>query len=83
MGRYGDSTFDFSAQRVTASIGESMARLNVSYIDIILCHDVEFVDLEQIITETLPGARRRAHGNKYVFSPAMTWQIARLLHYLS
>lgn len=60
VGRYGDSTFDFSAERVTASIGESMARLNVSYIDLVLCHDVEFVDLDQIINETLPGAR--AHG---------------------
>lgn len=57
MGRYGDGTFDFSAARVASSLAESMARLHVSYVDIVFCHDVEFVDLDQIVTETLPGAK--------------------------
>ena len=36
-----------------------MRRLNVDYIDVIQCHDIEFVDVSQIIRETLPGAARR------------------------
>ena len=56
VGRYGQDVFDFSAQRVIASVSESMQRLCVDYIDIILCHDVEFGDLDQIVSETLPGA---------------------------
>ena len=35
-----------------------MRRLNVDYIDVIQCHDIEFVDVSQIIRETLPGAAR-------------------------
>ena len=57
-GRYGESSFDFSAARVTASIDESLARLGVDYVDLLQCHDIEFGDLDQIVTETLPALRR-------------------------
>ena len=48
VGRYGEKIedFDYSAARVTSSVDESLARLNVDYVDIIQCHDIEFVDLE-------------------------------------
>ncbi|KAL6759906.1 L-galactose dehydrogenase [Haematococcus lacustris] len=55
VGRYGQDSFDFSAARVTASVAESLQRLQVPYIDIILCHDVEFGDLHQVVNETLPA----------------------------
>lgn len=55
VGRYGADAFDFSATRVTASVEESLERLGVSYIDLIQCHDMEFVDLNQIVSETLPA----------------------------
>lgn len=55
VGRYDKQSFDFSAQRVTRSVEESMQRLGVDYIDIIQCHDIEFVELDMIITETLPA----------------------------
>lgn len=58
VGRYGLTEFDFSAARVTASVDASLARLNVEYVDIILCHDVEFGSLDQIVNETLPALRR-------------------------
>lgn len=54
-GRYGGDTFDFSAGRVTASIHESLARLQLDYVDILHCHDIEFGDLDQIVNETLPA----------------------------
>lgn len=55
VGRYGAETFDFSAARVMASVDESLERLGISYIDLIQCHDMEFVDLDQIVNETLPA----------------------------
>src|SRR5258708_1600958 len=55
VGRYGLDQFDFSTKRVVASIDESLTRLNVDYIDLIQCHDIEFGSLDQIIEETLPA----------------------------
>src|SRR5271168_3931880 len=48
LGRYGPSQFDFSARRVVESVEISLERLGVEYLDIMLCHDIEFVDLAQI-----------------------------------
>lgn len=57
VGRYGPEQqhFDFSAARVTASVHESLQRLQTDYIDIIQCHDIEFGDLDQVVAETLPA----------------------------
>lgn len=57
LGRYGLNDFNFSAERVRRSIDESLARLRVEYVDILLCHDIEFVSLDQIVEETLPAVR--------------------------
>jgi L-galactose dehydrogenase len=64
VGRYGTEDFDFSAARVIASVDESLARLNVEYIDIIHCHDIEFGNLNQIIEETIPALRRLQTAGK-------------------
>lgn len=58
VGRYGKdgvNTWDYSAQRVTESVYESMERLNIEYIDLINVHDIEFSDLNQVVNETLPA----------------------------
>jgi aryl-alcohol dehydrogenase-like predicted oxidoreductase len=63
VGRYGQdgvNTWNYSAERVTRSVYESMERLNVDYIDIINVHDVEFQGdlpggLQKIVDETLPA----------------------------
>lgn len=58
VGRYGEdgkNSWDYSAERVTKSVYESMERLHIDYIDIINVHDVEFADLNQIVGETLPA----------------------------
>ncbi len=63
VGRYGEDAFDFSAERVTRSVDESLARLGVEYVDLIQCHDIEFGDLGQVVDETLPALERvRAVG---------------------
>lgn len=55
VGRYGLEEFDFSAERVTASVNESMKRLNVDYLDVVQCHDIEFVSLDQVVQEAIPA----------------------------
>ena len=63
VGRYGKdgvNMWDYSAKRVTASVYESMERLNVDYIDLINVHDIEFQGdmeggLQFIVDETLPA----------------------------
>ena len=55
VGQYGEGVFDFSAARVTRSLDESCARLGVSYVDLLQCHDIEFADVNQIVNETLPA----------------------------
>lgn len=57
-------TFDFSAERVTKSVDESLARLGVEYLDCIQVHDPEFCPDYKIIAEqTLPAlAKVKAAG---------------------
>jgi L-galactose dehydrogenase len=57
-GRYGLDGFDFSAARVTASIDESLRRLQTDHVDLLQAHDVEFGDVDQIIHETVPAMRK-------------------------
>lgn len=63
-GRYGMDDFDFSAKRVTASIDESLRRLQTDYIDLFQVHDVEFGDVQQVIDETIPAMRRLQQQGK-------------------
>ena len=58
VGRYGAAEFDFSAARVTRSVDESLQRIGVETIDLLVCHDIEYVSLDQIVEETLPALRR-------------------------
>lgn len=58
LGRYSQEHFDFSAKRVVESVDISLQRLGVDYLDICLCHDVEFVEMSQIWEETLPALRK-------------------------
>jgi L-galactose dehydrogenase len=67
VGRYGVDQFDFSARRVTESVDESLARLNVDYVDVIQCHDIEFGSLDQVIDETLPSLRKLQQQGKVRF----------------
>lgn len=62
-GRYAEG-FDFSAQRVTQSIDESLARLNLDYVDILQCHDIEFGSLDQIVNETIPALQKLKESGK-------------------
>src|SRR5207248_9577402 len=50
-GRYDVDKFDFSAARLTRSVDESLQRMGLDYIDIMQCHDIEFVNMTQIVEE--------------------------------
>ncbi len=58
LGRYDLAHFDFSAKRVAESVDVSLHRLGTDHLDIVLCHDVEFVPMQQIVDETIPALRR-------------------------
>lgn len=57
LGRYDLRHFDFSARRVEESVDVSLHRLGTDHLDIVLCHDIEFVPMQQIMDETLPALR--------------------------
>jgi len=67
LGRYDLAHFDFSAKRVAESVDVSLHRLRTDYLDIVLCHDIEFVPLQQIISETLPALRKAQQSGKVRF----------------
>ena len=64
LGRYDVGHFDFSARRVAESIDVSLHRLGCGHLDIVLCHDIEFVPLQQIVEETLPALRKQQAAGK-------------------
>lgn len=57
VGRYGFRSFDFSRDRIVGSVDESLARLGLRRLDLVLCHDIEFGDMEQIVSESIPALR--------------------------
>src|SRR4051794_37187247 len=67
LGRYDRAHFDFSARRVVESVDVSLHRLGVEYLDVVLCHDIEFVDMQQIVDETLPALRKVQQQGKVRF----------------
>jgi L-galactose dehydrogenase len=64
LGRYDKADFDFSAARVRSSIDESLGRLQTDYVDLLIAHDIEFGDREQVIAETIPAMRKLQEAGK-------------------
>lgn len=64
LGRYDLQHFDFSAKRVAESMDVSLHRLGTDHLDIILCHDIEFVPMQQIVDETIPALRKIQQAGK-------------------
>ena len=67
LGRYDLGHFDFSAKRVAESVDVSLHRLGTDHLDIVLCHDIEFVELQPVIEETIPALRRAQQAGKVRF----------------
>jgi L-galactose dehydrogenase len=67
LGRYDLGHFDFSAKRVSESVDVSLHRLGTDHLDIILCHDIEFVPMQQIVDETIPAIQKIRDQGKVRF----------------
>src|SRR5437763_8628723 len=67
LGRYDLTHFDFSAKRVAESVDVSLHRLGTDHLDILLCHDIEFVPMQQIVDETLPALQKIRQQGKVRF----------------
>jgi aryl-alcohol dehydrogenase-like predicted oxidoreductase len=67
LGRYSLEHFDFSARRVAESVDVSLHRLRTDHLDIVLCHDIEFVPMQQIVDETIPALRKIQKAGKVRF----------------
>ncbi len=67
LGRYAPQHFDFSARRVAESVDITLERMRLDYVDMMFCHDIEFVDLNQIVEETLPALREQQRLGKVRF----------------
>lgn len=64
VGRYGARDFDFSTARVRRSIDESLLRLGIDHADILICHDIEYADREQVIGDAIPALRDAVAAGK-------------------
>lgn len=67
LGRYDSLHFDFSAKRVGESVDVSLHRLGTDHLDIVFCHDIEYVNLQTIVDETLPALRQAQQQGKVRF----------------
>ena len=68
VGRIVGSEFDYSAPWVRHSIQRSLERLRTDYLDVVYCHDVEFVSPQELLTAVteLRRIRDEAGTIKYV-----------------
>ncbi|KAL1303375.1 hypothetical protein AAFC00_006771 [Neodothiora populina] len=56
-GRIAGDDFDYSPAWIRQSIKRSLQRLHTEYLDVVYCHDVEFVDEEEVV-EAVKELRR-------------------------
>ncbi|EMC92977.1 hypothetical protein BAUCODRAFT_37885 [Baudoinia panamericana UAMH 10762] len=58
-GRIASDEFDYSPEWVRQSIARSLQRLKSSYLDLVYCHDVEFVSEEEVLEAIIELRRIR------------------------
>ncbi|MEM6780014.1 MAG: aldo/keto reductase [Planctomycetota bacterium] len=83
LGRFAPDHFDFSARRVAESIDISLERMKVDHVDIALCHDIEFVDIDMVIEETLPALRKQVELGKVRFIGVSGYPMKMFQHVLA
>lgn len=66
-GRYGADAFDFSPVRLQQSLDRSLELLGTDHLDVLQLHDVEFGDLDRILTESLPALHAMKASGKVRF----------------
>lgn len=68
VGRVAAAEFDYSSQWVRASVARSLRRLHTDYLDVVYCHDVEFVSAAEVLcaVKELRRIRDADHTIRYV-----------------
>ena len=68
VGRIGSAEFDYSPPSVRRSVQRSLDRLCTRYLDVVYCHDVEFVTREEVLAAVTELRRIRDQSGqiKYV-----------------
>ena len=68
VGRIGGEDFDYSPEWIRQSVKRSLERMHTTYLDVVYCHDIEFVSDEETITAVKELRRIRDHDRtiKYV-----------------
>jgi L-galactose dehydrogenase len=66
-GRYGPHDFDFSPARIRRSLEHSLRMLQTDYVDVLHLHDIEFVDLDPVLTDSLEEVLRLRDEGKCRF----------------
>lgn len=67
VGRIAAEEFDYSAQWVRQSVARSLERLHTDYLDLVYCHDVEFVSQSEVLEAVCQLRRLRDEGKiRYV-----------------
>lgn len=80
LGRFAPAHFDFSAKRVEESIDISLERMKVDYLDIVICHDIEFGDPGFVMNETVPALKKQIEKGKVRYIGASCYPIKTLLY---
>jgi len=62
VGRIAEAEFDYSAEWVRHSVQRSLSRLKTSYLDVVYCHDVEFVSPDEVLVAVKELRRLRDKG---------------------
>ena len=83
LGRFAPQHFDYSPRRVAESIDISLERMKVDHLDIVLCHDIEFVNIDMVIEETLPALRKQVELGKVRFIGVSGYPMKMFKHVLS
>ena len=68
VGRISNSEFDYSASWVRQSVKNSLKRLRSDYLDVVYCHDVEFVTPQEVLTAVIELRKLRDESGlvKYI-----------------
>ncbi|EPS43536.1 hypothetical protein H072_2468 [Dactylellina haptotyla CBS 200.50] len=67
IGRIAAAEFDYSPSWIRQSITRSLDRLGTAYLDLVYCHDVEFVSLEEVLIAITTLRELRSEGKiRYV-----------------
>lgn len=57
-GRFGADAFDFSPARLRASLEQSLRLLGTDHVDVFFLHDVEYVDMDPVLTESFAAIQQ-------------------------